>query len=499
MFELSTIAGLLPISQKALYAYWPFVATLIGNGYFFVVTTTLVTLFLVGLCLIVKYAPNFLNDLKTKTNNELPSMGLISWIVLVLAFPIFFDAGPLWFVLWWFIVLWGYLNVFEKRMAFVFISIIFMSSWLAHVGAGFLTYAETHVNREIFTVDHSIASAKDTVAIADWVQNNPADAEPMNIQAITEIRKGNYSAAVALLNKGLDLEPNNSRYYNHLGISLASTGRNSEAIKAFQNAVALKPNNIIYHYNLSRLYQATFNFYEAERSVQKASSIDPEMVRNLLDQEEKAKVKKKSYIIEHVPLMNQLARQMKPSGDLNRTADALWDFAFGIFERGMAIYISVAVVLIIFFIGHIPEEKFTKRCHRCGNLYYSGTTSKSGYPMCLQCHWIETKPKNKMNTILANKAEEIKSHRTMNASHTSKLEFILPGLGSFIANRPLKAVVRLTLFCSSLILIITGFRFICSFVPAGVDFTGYARTAGILMAGFLYWRSYKSPPAKYGV
>lgn len=487
------------MSHKALYAYWPFVATLIGNGYFFVIITALATLFLVGVCLIVKYSPNFLNDLKTKTNNEIPELGLILWITLTLALPIFFDAGPLWFVLWWFIVLWGYLTIFEKRMAFVFISIIFMSSWIAHVGAGFLTYAETNVNREIFALDHSAASAKDTVAIADWVQNNPADAEPMNIQAITEIRKGNYNAAVALLSKGLDLEPNNSRYFNHLGISLASTGRNNEAVKAFQNAVALKPNNLIYHYNLSRLYQATFNFYEAERSVQKASSINPEMVRNLLDQEEKARVKKKSYIIENVPLVNQLARQMKPSGDLKRAADALWDFAFGVFDRGMAIYISIAVVLILFFLGHIPEEKFTKRCHRCGNLYYSGTTSKSGYPMCLQCHWIETKPKSKMNTILANKSEEIKSYRTISASYTSKLEFILPGLGSFIANRPMKAVLRLTMFSSSLFLIITGFNFIYSFIPTGIDFSGHARITGILMAGFLYWRLYKSPPAKYGV
>ncbi len=496
---MSTITGLLPLSPKALYAYWPFFATSVGNGYFFVITTTLVTLFLIGVCLLVKYTPNFLNDLKTKTNNEMPSIGLMLWIALILALPVFFDAGPLLFVLWWFLVLWGYLNIFEKRIAFVFISIIFMSSWLAHIGAGFLTYAETHVNREIFTIDQSIAPAKDIIAVANWARNNPADAEPLNIQAVTEIRKGNQDAAIALLSKGLDLEPNNSRYYNHLGISLAGAGRNSEAIKAFQNAATLDPNNIIYHYNLSRLYQATFNLYEAERSIQKASIINAEMVRGLLDQEAKTKNKDKTYILENVPPMKQLARQMKPSEDLNRAADALWHFAFGIFERNRAIYVSVAMILIIFFMGHIPEEKFTKRCHRCGNLYYSGTTSGSGYPMCLQCHWIETKPKSKMNTILASKAEEIKSFRTMNTSHTWKLEFILPGLGSFIANRPLKAVVRLTLFCSSLILIVTGCRFIYSFVPTGVDFTGYARAAGVLMAGFLYWRAYKSPPVKYGV
>lgn len=500
MYEAETIAGLLPLSSiKELYIYWPFVATLAGNSYFFIVITAVLTLSLLGICLLVKYSPNILNDFRTKTNNEIPSFGLIPWIILIFIFPIFFDAGPLWFVLWWLIVLWGYLNIFERRMVFVFISLIFMSSWIAHVGAGFLTYDRTNVNREIFSIDHSVATPQDSVAIAEWVRDNPSDAEPMNIQAITEMQKANHNAAVSLLSKALDIEPNNSRYYNHLGISLANIGRNNEAVKSFQNAVALDPNNIIYHYNLSRLYQATYNFFEAERSIQKASSINSARVRYFLDQEAKSKSKKKNYIIEHVPLMDQLSRQMKPSEDLNKAADSMWHLAFGIFQRDHAIYMSIAIVLIIFFLGHIPEEKFTKSCNRCGNLYYSGTVSKSGYPMCLQCHWIETKPKKQMNTILANKSEDIRTYRVKNASHALKLELILPGMGSLVVNRHMKALVRLMLLSASLVLIITGSRSLYSFIPSGLDFTWYARTAGVVLAGILYWRSYKSPPIKYGV
>ena len=450
-----------------------------------------------GICLLVKYTPNLLYDMKNITNNDLPVIGLKLWMAFILLIPAFLDAGPLWFVLWWVIVLWGYLNKTERRVAFVFISIIFMSSWISHIGAGFITYSQTQVNREIFNIDHNIGSTKDTLAISSWTQNHPADAEPFNTKALLEMKKRNYGEAVNLLSRSLDLEPNNFRFYNHLGIALVGIEKNTQATKAFGNAITLDPENIVYHYNLSRLYQSTYNLYDAEKAIQKASSIDPQKVRDFLDYEEKNQDNR--FIIEQVPLSRLLARQMRQSPDLTHAADALWNMAFGIFTRSSAIFISLSAILILFLLSHIPEDKFTKRCNRCGNLYYSGTMSKSGYPMCLQCHWIETKSKKQMNSIMHNKAEEIKQFRINNTMNTSKLELILPGFGSIAGNKTTKGIIRMFIFSAAFILIITGGEFIYSIVPTGTDFTGFMRFLGVCMAALLYWRAYKSPPIRYGV
>jgi tetratricopeptide (TPR) repeat protein len=484
-------------SLKGLLTFWPFVSTLLGNGYFFVITATILTLFLLGTGLLVKYTPNLLHDIKNVTNNDLPVVGIKLWMACILLIPIFFDAGPLWFVLWWFIALWGYINKAEKRVAFVFISIIFMSSWISHVGAGFITYSHTQANREIFNIDHDIGTTQDTLAIASWTQKHPDDAEPLNTKALIEMKKGNHTAAVNLLSRSLDLEPNNFRFYNHLGIALVGVERNTEASKAFGNAIALDPDNIVYHYNLSRLYQLTYNLYDAERAIQKASSIDPQKVRHFLDYEEKNQDNR--FIMEQVPVTRLLARQMKQSGDLKVVADSLWHMAFGIFTRNGGTFISLAVILMLFLLSHLPEDKFTKRCNRCGNLYYSGTMSKSGYPMCLQCHWIETKAKKQMNSILHTKAEEIKKYRINNTLNTSKLELILPGLGSLAGNKTTKGILRMFTFSAAFILILTGGQFIYSTIPTGIDLTGFMRVFGVLIAALLYWRAYKSPPIRYGV
>jgi tetratricopeptide (TPR) repeat protein len=479
------------------FSLWPFLSAFIGNSYFFVITTTILTLVLTGVCLIVKYTPNMMNDLQNGTNSELPELGLKLWVAVILLFPVFFDAGPLWFVLWWLIIFWSYLNIFEKRITYVFIALIFMSSWLAHVGAGFLTYTESNVNREIFTISQSIGTAQDKADVDAWIQQHPSDAEPLNTKALWAIDKGDYATAVALLRRGLDLDPGNARYYNHLGVALAGLKKNDDAIKAFKNATTLKPGDLVYHYNLSRIYQSTFNFYEADNSIAKASKIDPEKVRFLLDQEGKAKAGKK-YIVEQVPLVDQLQRQMRPGPELKQAADGLWNMAFGIVDRNWAIYVSLGVILVLFLLGHAPEDKFTKKCNRCGKHYYAGSVSGSGYPMCLQCLWMETKTKKEMNTVLIAKTEDIRGFRVRSAKSTSRLELMLPGLGSFNANKTAKGLARLTAFGAGLLLIVTGGRFIFSFIPSETDYSLYIRAAGVLMAAILYWRVYKNPPLKFG-
>jgi len=480
-----------------LLPFWPFVSTALGNFFFFVIITTLLMFTLVSLCLLIKYTPNVLNDFKTITNNEFPKSGIILWLVFIIALPIFFNAGPMWFTLWWFLLLWGYLNRLEKRIVYVFISLIFMSSWIAHIGAGFITYTQTHANKEIFCIQHNLGSMKDTVTITSWAQNNPDDSEPINTMAILELNRDNPEEAINLLGRTLDLEPNNSRFYNHLGIALSRTGKSKKALQAFHNSITLAPKDVTNHYNLSRLYQSTYNLIDAEKSIQRASNLNPGRVRELLDHE--AANPEDKYVISRIPVFTQLSRQLRPSSELKTVADALWNTTFGIIKRNASIILAFFCIMVTILVNYRPEEKFTKRCNRCGNMFYAGDVSKSGHPLCLQCHWIATKSKKQMNSIMNNKVEEIKKYRIQNLLQTSKLELILPGLGSFIGDRTVKGVLRVYLFSACLMSIITGGQFLYSFIPSGIDMGSLFRMLGVASLIVLYWRVYNFPPLKYGI
>jgi tetratricopeptide (TPR) repeat protein len=315
--------------------------------------------------------------------------------------------------------------------------------------------------------------------------------------ALIEINRSNYPEAIRLLNRSIDLDPDNPRFYNHLGLALIGSGKSKEAFKAFQNSIVLMPDNVVYHYNLSRLYQSTYNFYEGEKAIATASGLDADRVRQLLDEENA--VGRTRYIQEYSPLRLQLARQMKPSEGLGSVADALWSLAFGMITRKASIFLAFGCFLFFLMMGYVPDDKFTKRCSRCGKLYYSGARTITGNPMCLQCHWIDVKTKKQQGSILHHKTEEIRKYKTYSYQKLLRLELMLPGLGSFLTNRTGTALIRMSVLSVCIVAIITGGQFIISFTPVAIEYTGIIRIIGVISLGLLLIRAYKAPPIRYGV
>jgi hypothetical protein len=190
---------------------------------------------------------------------------------------------------------------------------------------------------------------------------------------------------------------------------------------------------------------------------------------------------------------------MRPSDDLKTAADALWTMSFGMIPRKMSIFLAMGTFLIFFLQGYIPEDKFTKRCSRCGKLYYSGTFTKSGNPMCLQCHWIDAKVKKQQTSILHHKTEEIRKYKSLSYQKISKLELMLPGLGSLMINRTGISLLRITSLSIGVLLIITGGSFITSFIPVNMELSPFIRILGLIVLGVLFTKAYKAPPIRYGV
>jgi len=68
----------------------------------------------------------------------------------------------------------------------------------------------------------------------------------------------------------VDLEPENARYHNSLGITLHEMERYEEALAATQKAVDLEPENALYHNNLGITLHEMERDEEALEEMQKA-------------------------------------------------------------------------------------------------------------------------------------------------------------------------------------------------------------------------------------
>ncbi len=491
-------AGILPIGYiKRLFDLWPCSSAVLGDVYLSVVLATILLFTLIGICFIVKYTSHIRNDLKNIISADLSNLALNLWIGFILMLPYFFRGGVLWFVLWWFLVFWVYLAKAEKKLVMIFIFLVFISGWIAHVGGGFVTYGTTHVDKEIYLTENNMAKPKDVIALTSWIASHPDDAEPMNTMALVEKRRGNFTHAVDLLKHALDLEPTNARFYNNLAIALAGMSRYQEAITALKDAIALNRHSVIYHYNMSRIYQKTYNLYDADKEFGLASKIDPMRVSAFLSRGDKDI--EHTFIEERIPVGRLIYREMTPSEDLSRASEALWAMGFGLLKKVYAPLIGMVACIVILILEHIPRERFTKRCSRCGRLYYVGSSSSHGHSLCLQCHWLDMKSKKKLENVLTQKISEVKKYRLLMSAYTARLELAMPGLGSIVGDRTSIGVTRIYMLGLSLVLIITGGQFVYSLVPSGLDVRPAIRMLGMFILGVLYWRAYSMPPGAKGV
>jgi predicted TPR repeat methyltransferase len=84
--------------------------------------------------------------------------------------------------------------------------------------------------------------------------------------------------AIALIEKSLDLDPNQADCYSNLGNIFTALGRLDKAVAACERAIALNPNHVNAHNNLGVLLKAQGQILEAEA----LSPKHPEARRRLL-------------------------------------------------------------------------------------------------------------------------------------------------------------------------------------------------------------------------
>ena len=473
---------------------WPDAAALLGNLYSFFSISTLLASFLIGFCITLKYSAYMLSDFKTISDSNIPDIAIKLWFAVILSLPLFLDTGPLWFTIWWAIIFSGYINRVEKRLIVVLFALVISSGWISNIGGNLVTYTSTQANKEIFLVEEGLENQDDIENLASWVNKYPNDADPANALAISKIRIGEFEDAITLLTRCIASEPDNPIYYNTMGIVLAAEQKHKEAATAFENASKLDPAEVVYYFNLSRAYLDVFNLFEADKQIEIMTGIDPREASRLLSRNAYP-----MYVYKKTPLRDMLGRQMQPSAEAAKASIELWHSAIGIVRPAWAPFAGIIMLVCFILLGYIPMDKFTKKCSRCGNSFYVGTLTERGYPRCLQCNLIETRSKKQHSVIVHHKLQEIKDYTTLNRRRTSRFEMMLPGLGSLLANRTLRAVVMLFVFSFGAVLAISGGIFMYSFMPSGSHYILYFRLAGNMVLLILYLIAFRYPPVKKGI
>ena len=86
--------------------------------------------------------------------------------------------------------------------------------------------------------------------------------------AVKEVDKKNYQAAIPLLQKVLESEPENADAYNYLGYSHRQLGKTDEAVGFYQKALALDPDHLGANEYLGELWLQVGDLGKAEQRLE---------------------------------------------------------------------------------------------------------------------------------------------------------------------------------------------------------------------------------------
>jgi tetratricopeptide (TPR) repeat protein len=142
--------------------------------------------------------------------------------------------------------------------------------------------AEKIKNRKTGSLFHSLTILIPLLLITNsnlFGVNNPDLSSTYNTVGIIYTQKGWYDSAIAIYQKGLEINPKSVELHRNLGKAYYMKGYWDEAIKEYEQAINLDPNMALAYNDLGYIYDRMDRDEEAFQAYQKALEIDSTLVR----------------------------------------------------------------------------------------------------------------------------------------------------------------------------------------------------------------------------
>ncbi|MFN7962917.1 MAG: tetratricopeptide repeat protein [Thermoanaerobaculia bacterium] len=207
-----------------------------------------------------------------------------SWVkpaaLLLLVLPIVLPPVPLWLLLIWSIVLWGYGSTSERA--------VLMLLWLL-LGAApnLVRWLGERAHAELSPPVRAIESVRsgrlygnffaDVGTLGSLLPENPA---VTHLEGDLHRLLGQWEAAKACYQKVLADEPGNAAALSNLGVYSFYRGDYAGAVEIFKRVTTVAPTDAAAWFNLSQAYSQQYLFSEAEEARRQASSLAPELVNH---------------------------------------------------------------------------------------------------------------------------------------------------------------------------------------------------------------------------
>ncbi len=426
---------------------------LLYNLFYILANALLMTLMVFAIVVMVKYIPLYFYDIQKNLTQELLQLVINSVKILLFFIPFFLRLDMLWALLFWSILLWGYVTRRERQLIVVFLIVLVYLPFFLRSSSSFLDGASCQVILEMNQANNEDLDRAAERKLRTWVASHPDDSEALFTLGLIEEKQGRYAEAEKFYQSAIQQNPKFSEAYSNLGNIYLARKELDPAIKSYQRAIDLNPTKGAYYYNLYRAHsQVSLVSGNKDQAFQKARQLDPQLI---------------DY---HVTIVDTSVRPVPFQRlviDETLSAGRLWErfwtqfigregFLFRLFNAWFEkipsrIRFLVPVLFLVFLLVMSRQsraKRFLTRCPMCGSpthRFYLGASEEEDF-ICFNCHRIFVQREKLHPKIVEKKALQVRQFEKDNQFISRYVSVFMVGFGHLWRNRFFKGLLLLFVF-----------------------------------------------------
>lgn len=435
---------------EAVFRHYPTSLSLFYHLFYILSNAILMAFLTFGILILWKHGRLYVSDIRRSLTQEISVLFFNGLKIFVLFIPLFLRLDLLWAVLYWSILLWGYLGNRERRFVVIFLIVLAYLPFFLRTASSFLNGTASEILLEMHKANHENWDGSTEDKLKAWVSSNPDDFEVLFTLGLIEKRRARYAQAEEFYRKAIERNPNMSEAFSNLGNVFLAQKQVPAAIDSYQRAIDLRPEKGAYHYNLYRAYsQETFISGKSDRAFEKARRLAPGLIQYYSS-------------IDSSNINRMVIDEILTAGRLwNRFLDqfigkegVLFRLFKAWFERiPSAIPLLAPILFLAFIIGMsrvTRSKRFLTWCPMCGSgthRFYLSAEETSGQKfVCFNCFRLFVQKEKLHPKISEKKALQAARFQKQDFLTGKILSFVLIGFGDLWRGESFKGLLLLSLF-----------------------------------------------------
>jgi tetratricopeptide (TPR) repeat protein len=397
--------------------------------------------------LLVKYLPLYFYQMRKTVAKGMLKPFVNGLRILLLLIPFFLRLDMLWAILYWSILLWGFVTKRQRQLIILFLIILIYIPYFIRFSSAFLDGPSSDIIVEMNRANHEDWDRSTEDKLRAWLQTTPDDPEVLFTLGLIEKREGRYDQAEEFYQRAIQQNPRFSEALSNLGNVYLAQRKIDLAIASYEQASTINPNKGAYYYNLWRAYsQETFLSGKITPAFQKARQLDPQLV----DYYSKIDSPNMNRLVIDEVLTPKSLRDRFFAQFVGREG-----FLFSLFKAWFEkIPSRIPFLMPIFFLGLLigmsrygRAKRFLTRCPMCGSptyRFYLGASDQEF--ICFNCHRIFFQKEKVHPKIAEKKSLQVNQFQRQNHFIGRFLSFFFVGFGYLWEDHIMKGLFLLFLF-----------------------------------------------------